>query len=147
MHTSDAGIALIKEFEGFRNRAYQDAAGVWTIGYGTTRYPHGGHVQSGDVCSEVQAEEFIRHDLRWAEDCVNKYTTVPLTQNQFDALVSFTYNLGCGALMKSTLLRRLNAGDYDSAAEEMLRWTHAGGHMLRGLVRRRTEEHDLFLMA
>ena len=145
MKTSEKGIEFIKQCEGYMDHSYQDAAQVWTIGYGTTRYPDGRHVSGGEHCTTEQATEYLRHDLARFEDCINHYVTVELTQNQFDALASFTYNLGCGALKKSTLLRKLNARNYEGAADEMLKWTHAGGHVLRGLVARRSHEHDTFL--
>lgn len=139
-HTSQRGVNLIKEFEGFRNGAYRDSVGVWTIGYGHTK-----GVKSGDYVTEQEGEEFLKNDLIIYEDYVKKYVDVPLTQTQFDALVSFTYNLGPGNLKKSTLLRKLNAKDYKGAANEFPRWNRAGGRVLRGLTRRREAEKQLFL--
>jgi GH24 family phage-related lysozyme (muramidase) len=92
-----------------------------------------------------QATEWLRNDLERFEGCVNRYVRVEMTQSQFDALASFTYNLGCGALKKSTLLRKLNAEDYSGAADEFGRWVKAGGRRLRGLVTRRAKERDVFL--
>ena len=133
------GIKLIKHFEGMRLRAYQDSVGVWTIGYGHTRTAH-----SGMTVTEAEAEDLLREDLAMFEDCVASSVIVPLQQYQFDALVSFAFNLGCGALRRSTLLRKLNQQMYDSAADEFKRWVNAGGRELRGLVRRRKAEAALF---
>jgi len=147
MLTNQAGIELIKEFEGLRLRAYRCPAGVPTIGYGTTVYPTGYKVQMGDQCTAEQAEEFLRSDLRAFERDVERTVRVPLNTNQFSALVSFAYNLGAEALRKSTLLRLLNAHNYAGAAEQFARWTYAAGKQLPGLVRRRAAERALFLRA
>lgn len=140
MDVSPRGIALIQQFEGCKLTAYQDSVGVWTIGYGSTK-----GVRPGDEISQAQAIELLATDVERHADGVRKYTEVPLTQSQFDALVSFTFNLGVGALRGSTLLRKLNAGDYHGAADELLRWVHAGGEKLRGLERRREAERAMFL--
>ncbi len=137
---SDKGLALIKSFEGLYLKAYKDVVGVWTIGWGCTE-----GVKRGMRITRKQAEEMLRAELAKHEKCVNKYTTVPLTQGQFDALVSFSYNLGCGAFRKSTLRRKLNRGDYEGAAEQFIRWVHAGGRVYKGLVRRRRAETALFM--
>ena len=139
MHLSDSGVNLIKAFEGLRLSAYQDSGGVWTIGYG-----HTGGVQPGERITQGQAEELLRKDTGWAQDAVRQQVHVPLTQRQFDALTSFTFNLGAGALQGSTLLSKLNAGDYAGAQAEFGRFVHAGGRVLQGLVRRRAAEADLF---
>ena len=139
MHLSDSGVNLIKAFEGLRLSAYQDSGGVWTIGYG-----HTGSVQPGERITQGQAEELLRKDTGWAQDAVRQQVHVPLTQRQFDALTSFTFNLGAGALQGSTLLSKLNAGDYAGAQAEFGRFVHAGGRVLQGLVRRRAAEADLF---
>lgn len=133
------GLDLIKSFEGLRLKAYQDSAGVWTIGYG-----HTGGVRPGQQISQAQAEQYLRGDVRWAEQAVRDNVKVPISQNQFDALVSFTFNLGPNALKNSTLLKKLNAGDYAGAQAEFGKWVHAGGQRLEGLVRRRAEEAQLF---
>lgn len=138
--TGQAGIDLIKRFEGCRLKAYQDSVGVWTIGYGHTK-----GVKRGQVITQEQADAFLRDDLGDAEAGVERVVKVPLTDNQFGALVSFTFNLGIGALSKSTLLRTLNGGDYSSASEQFKRWSRAGGKVLAGLVRRRLAEASLFL--
>jgi lysozyme len=136
---SAAGLALTKQSEGCRLTAYQDAVGVWTIGYG-----HTSNVQPGDTCTEDQASEWLAQDVQWAVDAVNKYVTVKLNQGQFDALVDFTFNLGVGNLTHSTLLRKLNAGDYAGAAAEFPKWNMAGGRVLAGLVARRAAEQAMF---
>lgn len=145
---SNAGLAMIKRFEGLRLVAYQDSVGVWTIGYGHTRA-----VRSGDVCTEAEADTFLRDDCREAEVGVNWLIKVPITQSQFDALMSFSFNLGTDidedfkaeGLGDSTLLKKLNLGDHQGAADEFLRWNKAGGKVLAGLTARREAERELFL--
>lgn len=139
MKTGEKGIDLIKHFEGLRLKAYQCSANVWTIGYG-----HTAGVRPGDTIDEAQAEAFLRKDIVDSENAVNRLVTVPLKQSQFDALVSFVFNLGSGNFRSSTLLRKLNAGDDAGAAAEFLRWVSAGGRRLAGLVRRREAEKTLF---
>ena len=139
MSLSQAGLNLIKSHEGLRTTAYQDPVGVWTIGYG-----HTGAAKPGQKITEAQAEQLLRQDVGWAQDAVRKNVKVPLTQGQFDALVSFTFNLGAGALGRSTLLKKLNAGDYAGAQAEFGKFVHAGGRVLPGLVRRRNEEAQMF---
>lgn len=139
MITSDRGIKLIKEFEGFEPRAYYCPANVLTIGYGHTR-----GVKQGQVINETQAEKLLRTDLVIFEQDVNKLVKVKINQNQFDALVSFAFNCGSRALSTSTLLKKLNAGDYAGAASEFERWNKAGGRELAGLTRRRKAERYLF---
>jgi lysozyme len=140
MRISEAGIKLITLFEGLRLIAYDDGVGVWTIGYGHTQ-----GVQPGDAITEDEAENLLQDDLDDFERCVNHAVSVPLNQHQFDALVSFSFNVGCGALRRSTLLRKLNTGDYAGAADQLLRWNRGGGRVLRGLTRRREAERSLFL--
>lgn len=137
--TSPTGIDLIKHFEGCRLEAYRDAVGVWTIGFGHTREVH-----PGQRITAERAEELLREDLARFERYVADAVKVPLTQGQFDALVSFTYNLGPGNLRRSTLLRKLNAGDHKGAQAQFKRWNRAGRVVLRGLTRRRRAEADLF---
>jgi len=139
MKTSEKGFELIKHFEGLRLHAYQCSAHVWTIGYG-----HTAGVQPGDNIIAEQADAFLRQDITESERNVGRYVTAPLTQGQFDALVSFVFNLGAGNLHSSTLLKKLNAGDYSGAAEEFPRWVNAGGKKLPGLVQRREAEKALF---
>ncbi|MEA1231111.1 lysozyme [Acinetobacter sp. IRS14] len=143
--TSSVGLNLIKGFEGKRTVSYDDGVGVWTIGYGTIKYPNGVRVKKGDTCTEQQAEDYLRNDLAKFETAINKLVKVPLTQNQFDALASFTYNLGETNLANSTLLKKLNKRDYQGAADQFLVWNRAGGKVMKGLVRRREAERALFL--
>lgn len=145
MQTSDKGIALIKEFEGCKLTAYQDSVGVWTIGYGWTQPVDGKPICAGMTIKQETAERLLKTGLVSYESDVSRLVKVGLSQGQFDALVSFTYNLGSRSLSTSTLLRKLNAGDYAGAADEFLRWNKAGGKVLNGLTRRREAERALFL--
>ncbi|MEG2567189.1 MAG: lysozyme [Acinetobacter sp.] len=145
MQTSDKGIALIKEFEGCKLTAYQDSVGVWTIGYGWTQPVDGKPIRAGMTIKQETAERLLKTGLVSYESDVSRLVKVALTQGQFDALVSFTYNLGARSLSTSTLLRKLNASDYSGAADEFLRWNKAGGKVLNGLTRRREAERSLFL--
>ena len=146
MKTSDKGLALIQQFEGFRAKPYKCPAGVPTIGYGATYYPDGKRVTMADrPVSEADATAMLRSMLASYEAGVSRYVQVPLTQGQFDALVSFAYNLGLSALKGSTLLRLVNARDYAGAAAQFLRWNRAGGKVLPGLTRRREAERKLFV--
>ncbi len=145
MQTSDKGIALIKEFEGCKLTAYQDSVGVWTIGYGWTQPVDGTPIRAGMTIKQEAAERLLKTGLVSYESDVSRLVKVGLSQGQFDALVSFTYNLGARSLSTSTLLRKLNAGDYAGAADEFLRWNKAGGKVLNGLTRRREAERALFL--
>lgn len=140
MKTSPAGIALIQQFEGRRLEAYKCPAGVWTIGYGHTSAAGKPDVKPGMVITRQEANDILVRDLVRYEDAVDRLVKVPLTQNQFDALVSFTFNVGEAALAKSTLLKRLNADDYDAVPAELMKWTKGGGRELPGLVRRRRAE-------
>jgi lysozyme len=140
MRTGINGLTLIKQFEGLRLQAYKCPADRWTIGYG-----HTADVSANDAITEEDALFFLRQDVAESERAVNQYVHVPLTQNQFDALVSFVFNLGIGSFRNSTLLKKLNAGDDDGAAQEFGRWIHAGGKTSPGLVRRREAERALFL--
>ena len=140
MRTGINGLNLIKEFEGLRLQAYKCPADRWTIGYG-----HTADVSANDVITEAQAVSLLCQDVAECERAVNQYVHVPLTQNQFDTLVSFVFNLGVGNFRHSTLLKKLNAGDDDGAAQEFGRWIHVGGKALPGLVRRREAERALFL--
>jgi lysozyme len=141
---SDSGINLIKGFEGLELKAYQDSVKIWTIGHGTIKYPNGKAVAKGDTCTAAQAVEYMRHDLKGFEAKVNDVVKVPLTQNQYDALVSLTYNIGQTAFANSTLLKKLNAKDYKGAAEQFLVWNKAGGRVIQGLVNRRAAEKKVF---
>ena len=140
MKTSDVGIELIKKYEGCVLKAYKCPSGVWTIGYG-----HTNGVKSGMQITKAQALDYLKQDLSVFEKAVTNYVKVPLNQNQFDALVSFSFNCGAGALKTSTLLQKLNSSDYNGAANEFPRWKKSNGKVLNGLVRRRQEEKELFL--
>ena len=146
MKTSNKGKAIIKQYEGFRAKPYLCPAGVPTIGYGATYYTDGRKVTLRDApISEAGADKLLDKMLGKYEDAVNRYVQVPINQNQFDALVSFCYNLGQEALRTSTLLKKLNNKDYNGAADAFLNWVYAGGKKLQGLVNRRTDERKLFL--
>jgi len=140
MQLSRPGLELIQRHEGLRLKAYLCPAGVPTIGYGSTR-----GVKMGDEITRAQATELLMADIERFEDAVRRAVEVTLNQHEFDALVSFAFNVGAGALQRSTLLRKLNAGDRQGAADELLRWTRGGGRVLPGLVRRREDERALFL--
>lgn len=139
---SEEGYRLTKQFEGLKLEAYQDQGGVWTIGYGHTQ-----GVKQGDTCTPEQADTWLREDITGAEDCVDRLVKASLTQGQFDALADFVFNLGCASLAGSTLLRCLNAGQLHEAALEFLRWDHVGGAEVKGLMRRRKAEVELFQRA
>lgn len=136
---SQAGIEFLKRLEGVRLKAYLDSVGVATIGIGSTK-----GVKLGDVITMEECEKRLKEDLKVAEDAVNRMIGCPLNQNQFDALCSFTFNVGAGALSKSTLKRKLNSHDYTGASNELLRWVHGNGRILKGLVKRRASEKALF---
>ncbi len=140
MKTSQKGIDLITRFEGFRARAYKCPAGVWTIGYGHTK-----GVKAGQSVTLEGAQDLLRQDLKNFEDWVNKLVKVELTQGQFDALVSFCFNLGPGALDSSTLLKLVNQQKFALAADQFKRYNKASGVELSGLTKRRLAERDLFV--
>lgn len=145
MSVSAKGIDLICSFEGLRLTAYDDGVGVWTIGFGTIKYPNGVRVKRGDTCTLEQAKSYMKYDLIEFEHTVNSLAKVLLNQNQFDALVSLTYNIGSGAFKSSTLLKKLNASDYKGAADQFDVWVNAGGKRMQGLANRRAKEKSLFL--
>jgi GH24 family phage-related lysozyme (muramidase) len=140
MNISQSGLDLIKSFEGCVLHAYQDVGGVWTIGYG-----HTGGVREGQVISQSDADVMLKFDVQKFVNAVNENVKVSMNQNQFDALVSFTYNCGSSALHTSTLLEKLNKSDFVGASNEFDRWVHAGGKVIQGLVNRRVKEKTLFL--
>lgn len=140
MTTNEAGKNLIKDAEGLRLTAYRCPAGVPTIGWGTTL-----GVTMGMTITKAQAEELFDKDLVKFEKAVERNVKVALNENQFSALVSFTYNLGEGNLKSSTLLRKINAGDFQGAAAEFAKWNKASGKVLPGLTKRRADERALFL--
>ncbi|NWA68005.1 lysozyme [Pseudomonas reactans] len=140
MRTSQKGVSLIKSFEGLRLKSYQDSVGVWTIGYGTTR-----GITAGMVITNEQAERMLMNDIGRFEPEIERLVKAPMNQAQWDALMSFTYNLGAANLGSSALLKLLNAGDYVGAAEQFPRWNKAGGQVLAGLTKRRLAERAMFL--
>ncbi len=137
---SSNGLELTEKSESLRTTAYQDSVGVWTIGYGHT----GPDVHPGLTITPEQATALLMKDVAGACASVNSLVTVQLNQNQFDALVDFVFNMGAGSFKTSTLLRELNAGNFDAAAAEFPKWCHAGGQVLQGLVTRRAAEQELF---
>ncbi len=146
MHLTAQGLQLIQTFEGFSAEPYQDSVGVWTIGYGSTYTSMGEPVTANHSrITKEEATDLLLMGIGDAEQAVRRLIKVPLTPNQFDALTSFTYNVGPGALQRSTLRMKLNRAQYDRAADELLRWDKAGGNVLRGLTRRRAAERSLFL--
>lgn len=135
---------VIKKYESLRLEAYLDPVGVPTIGWGTTHYPNGKRVKIGDAISESEAEACINHDMHKFEEGIKAHVKYDLNEKCDAALISFTYNLGLGNLYSSHLLTYINEGKPKIAANEFPKWCHAGGKVLRGLVRRRSEEQDLF---
>lgn len=144
MTPSEAGIAFIKDAEGFRSKAYQDSVGVWTIGFGSTSI-FGRSVLPSDVIEEVQADYELREYLRETCATLGPHLLHTTSQVQDDALLSLAYNVGVQDVLKSTLLRLLNEGKVEAAAEEFPRWDHAGGAVDPGLLSRRLREKSLFL--
>ena len=140
MQISETSPDLTKVYEGVKPEAYRAPAGMWTLAYG-----HTGDFEEGQTITEEEAEELLRQDVAFAEDAVTDFVEGDLTQGQFDALVCFVFNIGVGAFRESTLLRLLNQGDSEGAAEQFLRWNKAGGKVLAGLTRRREAERELFL--
>ncbi len=146
MNLSSAGEALIKGFEDYRSEAYLDSGGTPTIGWGHTGwYSPGTPVAIGQTCTPDQAGAWFQSDTAWAVSAVNRLISRPMTQNQFDALVDFTYNCGAAALAHSTVRRDFNEGDSFGAANSLLEWDYAGGSVSAGLEARRKAERTLFL--
>ena len=147
MKISNLGLELIKEFEGLSLKPYLDVVNIPTIGWGNTYYPDGKKVTLKDnPIDEAKANELLEYIAnKDFGSFVSKVVKVPLNQNQFDALVSFAYNIGNGNLQNSTLLKKLNSGDYQGASNEFLRWNKSGGKVLNGLTKRREKERALFL--
>ena len=139
MKLGERGTEILKYFEGCKLTAYQDSVGVWTIGYGHTK-----GVYNGMTITQEEAEQMLLTELEEYEGYIENMVTVPLTQNQFDALVVWIYNLGPTNFRNSTLLKELNAGNYNAAGQEITRWNKAGGKVLAGLVKRREAEAELF---
>lgn len=145
LNISENGYAIIREFEGCSLSAYKDTGGVWTIGFGTIKYPNGVSVKSGDKITLLQAESYLKNDCKWVDACLDDFVKVQLNQNQFDALASFVYNVGASAFKSSTLLVKLNSGDYVAAANQLDRWVNDNGKKIQGLINRRAKEKKLFL--
>lgn len=141
MKVNFVGKDLIKKYEGCRLEAYKCPAGIWTIGYGHT----GQDVFEGKTITQQEADNLLSKDLTRFEKFLNRVIKVPVNQNQFNALASFTYNVGMGALQNSTLLKKLNNNDLIGAANEFDRWVYANGKKLEGLIKRRKAEKELFL--
>lgn len=141
MEISQQGIDLIKSVEGFSATVYPDVAGNLTIGYGHM-LKRGEHLTT---VTAAQAEQLLRDDLRIAQDAVNKWVRVPLHQCEYDALVSFVYNVGPKNFQKSTMLRYINEQDFDYASDEFPKWNHSGGKVVAGLTNRRNREMECFL--
>lgn len=139
MRINQDTVDLVKQWEGLRLIAYQDTGGVWTIGYGHTR-----NVHKGMKISIAQAEEWLREELESFAEQVADLITVVVNPNQFGACVSLAYNIGITAFKKSTLLRKLNMGDFDAAADEFSRWIYDNGKVIQGLKNRRKDEQALF---
>jgi lysozyme len=145
MQISKTGIELIKRFEGLELKAYQDSVGIWTIGYGWSQPVDGKKIGHGMVIDQATADRLLKCGVVQFEQGVNQLVKVKITQGQFDALVSFAYNLGLRSLSTSTLLQKMSTGDKQGAANEFGRWVNAGGVKLNGLVMRRAAERELFL--
>ena len=141
MKISNAGLTLIKTFEGFRATPYRDVVGKLTIGFGHL-------IKAGEVfgaVSSIEATSLLQVDVAFAEDCINSHVTSEISQDQFDALVSFVYNLGCTNFLSSTLLKYVNLYNFELAAAEFKKWNHAGGIVIAGLTNRRLAEAALFM--
>lgn len=141
MQTSSTGVRLIKSFEGFSSHPYKCPAGIWTIGYGHTL----GVKEDSSFITERYASDILQDDLAKFESSVKRLIKIPIEQNEFDALVSFCFNLGGGSLQRSTLRQKLNRGDKEGAAKEFPKWCYAGGRKIKGLLRRRIAEQNMFL--
>lgn len=144
MRLSNNGVALIKRKEGERLTAYEDSVGIWTIGVGHTGTVNGKPVSRGMTITQNKSTDLLLSDLNWVESSINKAARVPLSQNQYDALSRFVFNMGKSAFENSTLLKKLNAGDYASAADQLLQWKRAG-NIPDLLLPRRKRARALFL--
>ena len=145
-YSTDTLLNFIKKYEGFKLKAYQDSVGIWTIGYGTIMYPDGNKVEQGDVITPQQATDYLMYEVEKKSKAVEQYIKTILTQNQFDALVSFAYNVGVSAFKNSTLLKIINKNpnDLEKIKAEFLKWTKAGGKVINGLYNRRLAEYNLY---
>lgn len=143
MNISENGLKLIASFEALHEQAYPDpgtGGSPWTLGYGHTE-----GVKEGDTCTADEAMEWLKSDAATAERCVNNAVIIPVSQNQFDAMTSLCFNIGCGNFKNSGLVKVLNGGNYRSAAPHFMGWNKANGEVMDGLTRRRQAEMDLFL--
>lgn len=157
MNVSDKAIKMIMHHEGLRLKPYRCPAKLWTIGVGHVLYPDQGKIplnerdsyqlrsEDNRVFTQEEVNNILKADLRRFEQGVSRYITVELSQGMFDALVSFSFNVGLGTLQRSTLRMKLNRGDKEGAAEELMKYCMAGGKVLRGLQNRRIDEKNLFL--
>ncbi len=141
MRLNEQGLSLLKEFEGCKLTAYRDIVGVLTVGYGHT----GPDVKAGMTINQDRAEQLLRRDVAKFEAGVETLVDIPISDNEFSALVCLAYNIGLNAFKASTLLKKLNLKDISGAADEFLRWNKAGGKVVAGLTRRRKAERELFL--
>lgn len=141
---SKEGLALIKKWEGLRLSAYESSVGVWAIGYGHTSAVGMPHIHKDMRITEAEAENILCQDLEQFESVVEQTVTVPLNDEQFAALVSFSYNVGTEAFRNSTLIKKLNKGNYEAVPTELQKWTRVGGKRIRGLVNRRAAEAGLW---
>ena len=148
---NQAGINLIKKWEGLKLKAYLCSAGVPTLGYGTIKKPDGTKIQLGMICTEDEAEEWLKYEIEEKSKSIMKLIKIPLTDNHLAAIISLTYNIGEGAFAKSTLLKKLNAGDMQGAADQFLVWNKVKDPKtgkfvaVKGLTNRREDERNLFL--
>jgi len=142
-HITDNGLKLIKDFEGFSSKIYKDSAGFPTVGHGHLILPHEKHLFQNGI-NMLQAEALLKADLQVAERAVSRLIKIPLSDNQFDSLVSFTFNLGSATLQRSTLRAKVNRAEHDSVPTEFMRWVYAGGKIIPGLIRRRRAEASLY---
>ena len=146
MHINERGIEIVKSFEGLSLKPYLCPANVWTVGYGATRSSTGGPIDLDmEPITEAEAEALLIRDLESSEGWVSRLIKTALTENQYSALTSFTFNVGAGALQRSTLRMKLNRGEIQNAADEFPKWKFANKRILAGLVRRRAAERSLFL--
>lgn len=147
MRINKRGIELLHHFEGCKLKAYKCPAGVWTIGWGNTFYEDGTPVKQGDVITQERADELFMSILNDFAKGVRQSIQQPIGENRFNALVSFSYNVGLANLRRSTLLRKVNANPVDETIrDEFMRWNRAGGVVLNGLTRRRKAEADLYFL-
>ena len=147
LRINEAGMELIKHYEGWRESPYLCSAARPTIGYGSTWDRHGNAVtlDHPDI-TKKQGEYLLQREVRHSEEAIRKLIKSELTKNMFSSLCSFIYNVGSGNFQKSTLRMKLNRGQYESAADEFPKWRKAGGRVIKGLVRRRKQERELFLL-